>query len=126
MSKLKSIVFRCGYSSSEWVATTLETITPQHRDLQQIAIHPDIWDDDGDDIFESIVDTDPGAQWLDVDRLLVQFWDSRSIRSKFMYLPMAGNEKVEIRDRAGRLLPELTKRGIIDLVECSSEIWQPL
>ena len=63
---------------------------------------------------------------MDVDRLLVQFWDSRSIRSKFMYLPMAGNEKVEIRDRAGRLLPELTKRGIIDLVECSSEIWQPL
>ena len=116
-------MFQCGYTSSEWVTATLETITPQHRDLQQIAIYPDIWDHDDGAGFERIVYTTPGAQWLDVDRLLVQFWDSRSIRSKVMYLPVVENEKMEIKDRAGRLLPELTKRGIIDLVEYSSEIW---
>ena len=116
-------MFQCGYSSSEWVTATLKTITPQHRDLQQIAIYPDIWDHDDGAGFEQIIYTTPGAQWLDVDRLLVQFWDSRSIRSKVMYLPVVENEKMEIKDRAGRLLPELTKRGIIDLVEYSSEIW---
>ena len=81
------------------------------------------WDHDDGAGFEWIISTTPGAQWLDVDRLLVQFWDLRSIRSKGVYLPMVENGKMEIKDRAGRLLPELTKRGIIDLAEYSSETW---
>ena len=48
---------------------------------------------------------------MDLDRLLVQFWDSRSIRPKVV------TEKKGKRDWAGYLLPEITKRGIIDLVE---------
>lgn len=64
-SKLKNIVFRCQYLSGEWVAITLEIITPQYRDLQQITAYPDIRGhavrEDGD-IVEQTVDANPDVQ----------------------------------------------------------------
>jgi len=54
-------------------------------------------------------------EWADLDHVLVQFWVSRSLRPKVIYEP--GTEEDELMDRVARLLPELTKRGIIDLVE---------
>ena len=119
-------MFQCRHLSNKWVATTLETITPQHRDLQQITICPDTWDrsvrEDGDAV-EQTEDTNPGTQWLDVDRLLVKFWDSRLIRPKVVYLPKVANENKETRDRVLNLFPESKKRGIIDQVDYSSENW---
>ena len=53
-------------------------------------------------------------QWLNLDRLLVQFWESRSIRPKVVCAKLR-----EGRDWAGCLLPEITGRGIIDLFEDS-------
>jgi hypothetical protein len=50
------------------------------------------------------------GQWLDLDRLLVQLWESYSIRPKAILSPAeAGSFE--------RLLPGITKRGVIDLVE---------
>ena len=122
-TKLKNVVFRCGSLSSKWVVKALETITYQHRDLCEISIHlPDMLNcalnEDGVTI-ERIEEPNLGTQWLDLDRLLVQFWDSRSIRPKVVH-PLTENEKKEMGDWAGHLFPELTKRGIIDLVEYSS------
>ena len=62
-----------------------------------------------------------GTWWLDVDRLLVKFWDSRLIRSKVVYIPERESEEKEARDRVGKLFPELAKRGMIYLVDYSSE-----
>ena len=56
----------------------------------------------------------PGTQWLDLDRLLVQFWVSRSIRPKIVY---PGNATEIMKDWIVCLLPEITKRGIVDLVK---------
>ena len=56
------------------------------------------------------------GQWLDLDRLLVQFWESRSIRPRVIWA-MAEREREVMRDSIGQLLPEITERGIIDLVE---------
>ena len=54
-------------------------------------------------------------EWHDLDRLLLQFWTSRSIRLKIGCI--SGRDGGDFRDTASRLFPELTSRGIIDVVE---------
>jgi hypothetical protein len=51
-------------------------------------------------------------QWLDLDRLLVQLWESRSIRPNLVPV-----EKPDAGDQMRYLLPEITGRVVIDLVE---------
>jgi len=97
---------------------TLETITLHHQDLQQLSIHiPQIVSyiahEDGAALEQNEV-VDVGVQWPDLDHLLLKFWDSRSIRPKIVG-PRVRNGR-GTRDWVGNLLPELTKRGIIDLV----------
>jgi hypothetical protein len=53
------------------------------------------------------------GEWLDLDRLLVQLWESRRIR-----LMAAFTKGQDMRSSIECLLPEITKRGMIDLVEC--------
>jgi len=88
-TKLKDVVLRCGSPNNEWVTTTLETVTFQHQDLQQISIHipPTLSHAmPGDDAtVERVEGADPQTQWSDLDRLLVRFWDTRSIRPKVVY-----------------------------------------
>ena len=96
---------------------TLQTMTPKHRDLRQISIDlpfhlvisvgPNAWQTTGETIY---------GQWLDFDHLLVQFWESRSIRLRVMST-MSTREERAVRDLIGRLLPEITRRGIVDLVQ---------
>jgi len=54
-------------------------------------------------------------EWLDLDRMLVRFWTSHSIRPRLMYASNEGRK--DMGDRAQSLLPELTKRDLVDLVE---------
>jgi len=53
-------------------------------------------------------------QWQDLDRLLVQFLVSHSIRTEVMYSGSAG-----ISNYAPIMLPELTRRELVNLVEYS-------
>lgn len=53
-------------------------------------------------------------QWLELDWLLVQLWELHSIRLRLMHEVVAEDER---DDCYGFLLPEMTKRGILDLVE---------
>jgi hypothetical protein len=113
-TKLKDVVFRPEPRRVEWVITTLQTITLEHRDLRQISIHlPDyltlavalinLRQTTGEAGFE---------EWLDLDRLLIQFWESRSIRPNVKSVTGGG-----MRDCIGLLLPQITKRGVIDILE---------
>ena len=54
-------------------------------------------------------------KWEDLDRLLLQFWTSHSIRPQIKLK----NEKYRSYSRGAvlTLFPELTGRGIVDLVE---------
>ena len=54
---------------------------------------------------------------MDLDRLLVEFWELRSIRPKITNgsTPRNDEKKGFMIDCVGCLLPEITKRGIIDL-----------
>lgn len=99
-----------------WVTTALQTIPPEHQDLRQISIHaPYHLTEAGADV-EQVIGEQIFWQWLDLDRLLVQLWEACSIRSKVVctMLSKGGQDK---RDCIGCLLPELTMRGIFDLVE---------
>jgi len=54
-------------------------------------------------------------EWQDLDHLLLQLWTSRSIRPKVVC--KRGRREDGTRDVASRLLPELTKRGVVEVVE---------
>jgi len=53
-------------------------------------------------------------RWLELDRILVQLWESCSVRPRVAYLAL--NEgRGEMRVLTGCMLPEIAGRGIIDL-----------
>ena len=106
-TKLKRVKFHRTRMRSivQWFTMTLQTI--ESKDLQTIAIYPD---HDG----PLTVGGAEHQEWNDLDRLLVQFWTTHSIRPRVMY-PAEGEKN--IRDCVPRLLPELTRRGLVDLVQ---------
>ena len=93
----------------QWITTALQTV--ESRDLQHLTVQPP------PNTFINETEEQVRRQWQDLDRMLVQFLASRSIRPKVMY-EVGGGEK-DLRGHAPSLLPELTKSGLIDLVECN-------
>jgi len=95
----------------------LKTITSGHRDLQRISI--DISYDvtliaDPTDVRQTVVEEICG-EWMELDRLLVHFWESCAIRAKITYKTEEWEKEVA-RGYMGSLLPETTARGIVELV----------
>ena len=99
---------------------SLHTITPKHQDLRQITIKV-IHRPTTINIFgaganvRQVMGEANFGQWLDLDRLLVQLWESRSIRSSAVFL-----EWGSVRDYIGSLLPEITRRVGADLTKSSA------
>ena len=56
-------------------------------------------------------------RWSDLNRLLVQFWESHPIQVKVVCPSPLNSDGWSVLDWVTLLLPELMKRGIIDLVE---------
>jgi len=73
------------------------------KNLQQITIHPHP---------TALTGTEVRQEWQNLDHLLVRFWTSHSIRPRILY--KGGRET---RDHASSMLPELTRRGLVDLVD---------
>ena len=118
-TRLKVVQFDCRDMSTQWIAMTLQTLTPKHRDFQRISFHipyhhtvsaacTDIRKIVGETAYE---------QWLDLDRLLVRFWESHSIRPKIAYPYRSEEGRKGGMYFVSRLLPEITKRGAVDLVK---------
>jgi len=107
-TKLKHLVFRCGRQNVQWITEALQTV--ESKTLQQITVWPDF------NSFPLRIAEPYRQQWHDLDRLLIQFWDSHSIRPKVTY--KAGVIRKDTREYAPGLLPELTERGLVDLVDC--------
>lgn len=122
-TKLKYITFRCESLSSGWMTMTLGTITSEHRNLHQISIHipyalSHATAQECTAIERQIENMDPGTRWSDLDHRLVELWESRSVRGRVVYHRTQTRDGGRgSRDWATYLFPELTKRGIIDLVE---------
>ena len=117
-TRLKDTVFRTGSHLVSWITVALRTITLEHRDFQQISIYVPYYSMLvnvcanvrmflGEDLFR---------RWLDLDRLLVQIWESRSIRARVMCDPRV-RERRDMREYFEMLMPEVMRRAIVDLVE---------
>ena len=92
----------------------LHTITSEHRGLQQISLPVSYDFTRGANVRQNIGEVTYG-HWLDLDRLLVGFWESHSIRPKILYTHTPQDEEVAV-ECISCLLPKITRRGIIDLV----------
>ena len=106
--KLKYLVFRCARPRVHWITMALQTV--KSKNLQQITIHPYAT------ALVNVTEETAGREWQDLDRLLVQFRTSHSVCPKVVYEVEAGGQGW--RDCASILLPELTRRGLVDVVEC--------
>ena len=94
-------------SGLPWRSGRLRTV--ESISLQRIALWP---------CATTFVRTVPEAvrqEWREIDRLLVQFWFSRSIRPK-VTRGMEVLEGSRSRDHELRLMPKLARRGLVDLV----------
>jgi len=100
-------MFLCRRSRIHPIVTALQTV--ESKNLQRITVR--LYTVTTEDPVEEMV----RQEWLDLDRLLVRFWTSHSIRPRLMYEPVPGGK--DMRDYAPGLLPELTRRGLVDLVE---------
>jgi hypothetical protein len=121
-TRLKDATFSCGTPSVLWIIVALQTITLKYQDLQKISIyapHTFTLDGAGANI-RRIAGETAYRQWLDLDRLLVQFWESRSIRPRIVHSGASREGKEEATNCIRCLLPEITRRGIIHLVEYHS------
>jgi len=119
-TRLKDLVFRVASQQVDWITMVLCTIKSEHRDFRQITIYPPhdptlSGPSDGPNIGQIIGEVIFG-QWLELDHLLAQLWESHSIRPKVMYCALYGTGE-HITKNLGCLLPEMTGRGIIDLAE---------
>ena len=105
------MVFGCGQLDVKWITRTLQTA--ESINLEQIAIR----------LFISLkVPTAESVyqEWQDLDRLLLQFWASHSIRPKVRH--NREKEARGLRELAPKLLPELTSRGVVDLIDIDGSV----
>ena len=117
-TRLKDVGFLSKSLSVDWITTTLQTITIKHRDLQRISIRmllDPALTTIGVNVMEMVGERILG-QWLDLDRLLVQLWESRFIRPTVITMTLGGEQR-GAGNCIGCLLPEITMKGIIDLAE---------
>ena len=90
------------------MAVALQTI--KSKRLQQITVNPY-----GTAFVLNATEEMIYREWEDLDRLLIQLWTSRSIRPKVVY-EVRGEER-SLGKYAPNLLPELTRGGLVDVVE---------
>ena len=91
-----------------WIAMALETV--RSKNLQQVIIHPNS---------STFVDEIWGMiyqEWLDLDRTLAQLCTSLSIRLQVMCEWVREGDDYDISYLSLRSLPEVTRRGLIDLI----------
>jgi len=113
--RLKDVSFRVDSWWVDWIVTALRTITPERLDLRQISIHVYVGLAAVGAKTREIIGEHLFGQWRGLDRLLVQLWQSHSIRPKVQcYVLMKNNDPSDCLEY---LLPETTGGQIIDLVE---------
>ena len=99
-----------------WATTSLQSITSVHPDLRKISLRIPLGR--CSDVNERLIEgADLEMRWSDLNRLLVQFWESHPIQVKVVCPSPLNSDGWSVLDWVTLLLPELMKRGIIDLVE---------
>jgi len=111
VTQLRDVSFRFTRPNVKWISKALHTA--RSGNLQRISLEPPRHRNlaVGAAAWERV-----HQEWVELDQLLVQFWASHSLRPRVTYEP--GRFGEEMRVYVAGLLPELTRRGIIDLVQC--------
>ena len=107
-TRLDRVVFQFG-SGPEWIVGALRTITPNHN-LQQILLSLSTNIESRDSIGDTACN-----EWLELDRVLAQLWELRSVRPKVMYRVSWFADVESAISCMKSLLPEVTTRRIVDL-----------
>ena len=123
-TKLKDVTFISYLTLHRWIAATLQTATPNHRDLQRISINIREWMEFTSDAcrldltrFRRSIEESASQGWSEIDHLLTRLSESRPIRLRFMYGPHSPLGEEGARLLVERFLPEVTARGMVDMVE---------
>ena len=109
-TNLKEVTFCIEEFSIAWVTATLKTIKSEHRGLQEVSIKgyafsdSVFWSTDAASVGDKTRD-----QWMELDYVLAQLWESHAVRTKISFHSERGEETCEF---VGGLLPETTRRGI--------------
>ena len=112
-TKLREVAFYLDGLYIPWVIVTLKTITPKHRDLQEVTISSSILSrlvGRSIDVKTAVGPISHG-QWVDLDIVLVQLWEWHSVRVKIAYY--SGGEGEQVPKLIEEMLPETTRRGIV-------------
>ena len=116
-TKLEDVTLHFEDLSVAWVASTLKTITSGHRNLREVSIEGRALSDSTDwPANAAAVDDDMREQWAELERTLIQLWESHAIHAKVNYY---SRKREESRELMGDLLQEATKRGIVGLADIS-------
>lgn len=119
--RLKETTFACSFDPW-WVIMALRSVTCNHRNLQRVSVIADwLLYRRGFCRFDpaNIVNWVGEAvylRWLELDRLLFRLWESHSVHLEVRYeIPPSMDEK-RARGFMEEFFPELTSRGLVDLV----------
>jgi hypothetical protein len=118
--KLREVEFCAEDFTTAWVTMTLKTISSEHRDLRRVSIYcfgfPGLGDRGAN--ARVIVGDALYGHWMDLDRTLIQLWESLAVRAKLSYYSTGKGKRA--RKFVECLLPETTKRGMIKLVDLTN------
>ena len=100
-----------------WTAMVLKTLTSEHRNFRKVTIHiPIAISSVGEPVnVKQSIGEETHGQWMDLDHILIQLWESNAIHTQVIYT--TEGEKKEAREFIGALLPEMTKRGKVEMLE---------
>ena len=103
----------------------LRTITPDHRCFQKISIDMirlySLWDLDFVDSPMNLRDEATRTVWLEFDFLVVQLWESHGSRVDAQCNSLSTLDREKVGICVEFLLPEATKKGIVDITESGDE-----
>ena len=107
-TKLNHLMFRQVGLSIQWITMTLQTV--KSKGIQDITICMV-------GVPQELIGEAAYREWWDLDQLLVKFGTSHSIRPQVAYTAGVGGE--DLNGSIPSLLPELTRRGLVDLVDAT-------
>ena len=111
-TELKQVALPCELHP-QWIATTLQTITNDHKHLRRITL-----DNLDLDRFDP-ADSTP-REWSELDRSLFQLWTSHSIQIEVTYDGTMPKDMVRMCLES--LLPEFTRGGEVEPISRESQL----
>jgi len=114
VTRLEDVTFRTNSPSPKWAIAALRTITPKHRDLRRISISGTYFSTFIRFGNTPVITEQTIGEWSELDRLLAQLWEAYSTPPRIVCRIPPGREKYA-RDFMGRLLPETTMGGTVNL-----------